>query len=78
MDSATRKPKRSRAARKPNRPANPPAAARYANCSTRTIYRYIKLGRLEAYRLGPKMIRVDLDDVDQLFHRVPTAGNGAA
>jgi excisionase family DNA binding protein len=64
--------------RKPNRPASPTAAGEYASCSTRTIYRYIKLGRLEAYRLGPKMIRVDLDEIDRLFRRVPAAGGGDA
>jgi len=64
--------------RKPKRPASPTAASQYASCSTRTIYRYIKLGRLEAYRLGPKMLRVDLDEVDCLFRRVPAAGDGDA
>ena len=66
------------ATRKPARPAGITAAAEYANCSWRTIYRYIEQGRLTGYHLGPKMIRVHIDEVDRLFRVVPTAGDGAA
>jgi excisionase family DNA binding protein len=31
--------------------------------STRTIRRYIADGRLTAYRIGPRMIRLDVDQV---------------
>jgi excisionase family DNA binding protein len=64
--------------RKPRRPASIYDAAEYAGCSWRTIYRYMQQGRLTGWKLGPKMTRVDLDDVDQLFRQIPTAGNGAA
>jgi excisionase family DNA binding protein len=67
-----------RTTRKPARPASVTAAAEYANCSWRTIYRYMEQGRLTGWRLGPKMIRVDLDEVDRLFRRVPTGGSDAA
>jgi excisionase family DNA binding protein len=64
--------------RKPNRPASITSAAAYAPCGRRTIQRYIAQGRLTAWRLGPKMIRVDLDDVDKLFRPVPVGGGDAA
>jgi len=59
--------------RKPNRPATIPAAAEYAPCGRRTLQRYIQLGVLPSWRFGPKMVRVDLDDIDRLFQRIPTA-----
>lgn len=60
------------ASRKPNRPATIAGAAEYAPCGRRTIQRYIQQGKLTAWRLGPKMIRVDLDEIDKLFRLVPT------
>jgi excisionase family DNA binding protein len=65
------------ASRKPNRPATITAAAEYAPCGRRTIQRYIHQGKLTAWRLGPKMIRVDLDEIDQLFRRIPGTGDAA-
>ena len=34
--------------------------------STRTLRRYIAMGLLPGYRLGPRLLRVDPDDVDAL------------
>lgn len=34
-------------------------AAAYLNVDPRTIRRYIAAGRLRAYRVGPRLIRVD-------------------
>jgi excisionase family DNA binding protein len=62
------------ASRKPNRTATITGAAEYAPCGRRTIQRYIQQGKLTAWRLGPEMIRVDLDEVDRLFRRIPVAG----
>jgi excisionase family DNA binding protein len=59
-----------RPARKPARPASITTAAQYAPCGRRTIQRYIAQGKLNAWRLGPKMIRVDLDEIDKLFRPV--------
>jgi excisionase family DNA binding protein len=64
--------------RKPARPATVTTAAQYAQCGRRTIQRYIYQGRLNTWRFGPKILRVDLDEIDKLFRPVPTAGNGAA
>lgn len=48
-------------------------AAAVIDCHPRTIRRRIADGSLAAYRVGPRMLRVDLDEVDQLMRPVPTA-----
>lgn len=47
-------------------------AAEYYGVSERTIRRYIANGTLTAYRFGPRMIRVDLDELDSTL--VPMGG----
>ncbi|HHU39049.1 MAG TPA: helix-turn-helix domain-containing protein [Propionibacterium sp.] len=47
------------------------AAAR-SGLSTRTLRRRISAGQLAAYRNGPRLIRVDPEDVDRLMRRLPT------
>jgi len=54
------------------------AAAKRDGVSTKTIRRYIAAGLLTAYRVGPRMIRVDLAEVDALLHRIPTVSGDAA
>lgn len=39
-------------------------AAEEYGVSAKTIRRYISAGRIEAYRFGPKLIRLDLDECD--------------
>jgi excisionase family DNA binding protein len=56
--------------RKPNRPATITGAAEYAQCGRRTIQRYIYQGKLKSWRFGPKIIRVDLDEIDKLLKPV--------
>ena len=41
--------------------------------SIRTLRRRIAAGDLTAYRNGPRVIRLDPDDVDRLMIRIPTA-----
>jgi excisionase family DNA binding protein len=41
--------------------------------SIRTLRRRISDGTLNAYRSGPRVIRLDLEDVDRLMTRIPTA-----
>ncbi len=53
--------------------ASIPRAAEYADVCTKTIRRRIADGSLTGYRFGPRVIRVDLDEVDQLMRPVPTA-----
>ncbi len=49
-------------------------AADYARCSTKTLRRYIAAGRLTGYRMGPRLIRVDLNELDAILRPIPTAG----
>ncbi|SDS21584.1 DNA binding domain-containing protein, excisionase family [Friedmanniella luteola] len=53
------------------------AAAEAAKVSPITIRRRIASGDLAAYRFGPRIIRVDLNQVDALFTQIPTGGNAA-
>lgn len=39
----------------------------------RTLRRWIAAGRLEAYRTGPRLLRLDVDEVDALLAPVSTA-----
>jgi excisionase family DNA binding protein len=43
--------------------------AEYLGVSTKTIRNYIRSGRLEAERVGPKLIAIHLESLDRL--RVP-------
>ncbi|MCJ0893229.1 MULTISPECIES: AlpA family transcriptional regulator [unclassified Rhodococcus (in: high G+C Gram-positive bacteria)] len=42
-------------------------AAAYLNTSTATIARRLADGTLTRHRLGPRTVRVDLDEVDRVF-----------
>lgn len=54
-------------------------AAAYMACSTKTIRRRIADGSLTGYRSGPRMIRVDLDDIDaMLLEPINPAAKAAA
>jgi excisionase family DNA binding protein len=58
-----------------------PHAAEYAAVSNDTIRRRIASGHLTGYRLGTRIIRVDLDEVDGLLKTIPTTrpnGGGQA
>ncbi len=49
------------------------AAAEYADLSTRTLRRYISAGRLTGYRVGPRLIKIDLNELERLLRPIPTA-----
>lgn len=49
-------------------------AATYADVSTRTVRRWIASGLLPGYRLGPRLVKVDLADLENLARRIPTGG----
>ena len=51
------------------------SAAERTGLSIRTLRRRIASGDLAAYRSGPRVIRVDPDDVDRMMVRMPTAWN---
>ncbi len=48
------------------------AGTRY-KCSTRTLRRMIERGELTAYRIGPKLLRIDVKEADRVF--TATAGD---
>jgi excisionase family DNA binding protein len=73
-DPANQRQQRGRSAAPTRRFVNVSEAADYADVSTRTIRRYISDGRLTGYRVGPRLIKVDLDDLDKLLRVIPTAG----
>ena len=49
-------------------------AAEYADCSPKTVRRRIADGSLTGYRFGPRIIRVDLNELDQILSPIPTTG----
>jgi len=48
------------------------AAAR-TDVSVKTLRRRISAGQLRAYRYGPRILRLDPNDVDKLMRPVPNA-----
>jgi excisionase family DNA binding protein len=52
-------------------------AADYAGVTTRTMRRYIASGRLIGYRVGPRLIRIDLDELEAMLRPIPTTGGDA-
>jgi len=49
------------------------SAAEYLGVSTKTIRRYIAAGRVRGYRAGPRLIRVDLNDLNAVLRPIPSA-----
>ncbi|WP_045821118.1 excisionase family DNA-binding protein [Williamsia herbipolensis] len=48
----------------PRRYAKPKVAAEYLGVTVRTIENMVADGRLTAYRLGSRVVRIDLNEVD--------------
>ena len=48
------------------------AAAR-VGVSTKTVRRWIAAGHLSGYRVGPRLLRVDPDELDRMLTVIPTA-----
>lgn len=53
-------------------------AAEYLGVTDRTIRRFIAEGRLPGYRLGNKMLRLDVADLDALMRPIPAGGGRIA
>jgi excisionase family DNA binding protein len=54
------------------------AAADYVGVHPRTIRRRIAAGDLTAYHFGPRLLRVNLNELEAALHRLPTAGRDDA
>lgn len=52
-------------------------ASDYADVHPITIRRWIAAGRLPAYRVGPRLLKVDLNELEQSLQPIPTAGGAA-
>jgi len=50
-------------------------AAEHLGVNPRTIRRYIAAGRLTGYRVGPRLIKIDLDELESLL--TPIRGGAA-
>jgi hypothetical protein len=58
------------ARRKPERLAKLIAAADYCQLSVKSLRRRLDDGTLTRYRLGPKILAVDLDEIDRKLIKV--------
>lgn len=52
-------------------------AAERLGVNPKTIRRRIADGSLTGYRMGPRLIRVDVAEVDALLEPIPTTGGAA-
>ena len=52
-------------------------ASEYAGVSPKTIRRRIADGTLTGFRFGPRVIRVDLAELDDVLRPIPSAGDAA-
>ena len=48
-------------------------AAEHYSVSTKTIRRWISDGRLEGYRVGPRLLRVRVESLDSATRKLATA-----
>lgn len=48
-------------------------ASAYADVHPQTLRRWASQGMLPAYRVGTKNLRFDLNDIDKITKRIPTA-----
>lgn len=59
--------------KRPHRWASLAHAAEYFDCSTDTLRRYIANGDLPGHRAGGRTLKVDLNDLDDMAVRIPSA-----
>jgi len=67
-----------RTAPRPGRRVPLAEGSAYSHLSIKTLRRYGAAGRITLYRVGPKLLQVDLDEIDRIIRPVPAAGHGAA
>jgi hypothetical protein len=56
--------------RNPDRRVRLKAGAVHAKVCEKTIRNWIKSGQITGYRIGPKLIEVDLDEIDRIIRPV--------
>jgi excisionase family DNA binding protein len=49
-------------------------ASQYADVHPITIRRWVAAGRVPAYRAGPRLLKIDLNELDAMLRPIPTAG----
>ena len=49
---------------------NSAEAAEYLNISLRTLHKWLREGRVQAHRAGPRLLRFDADELDQAVSRL--------
>ena len=54
------------------------AAAEFAAVHPKTLRRMIARGQLTGYRLGERILRVDLAELDRVLAPIPTGGSNVA
>lgn len=74
-------------ARAQPRPTEPPTEPRWASLAEAAVYsrvpaptlrRWIAEGLLPAYRLGPRRMQIDLNDIDRMRRLIPAAAAALA
>lgn len=50
-------------------------AAEYIGVHPRTLSRYRREGRIQGYRVGPRLVKFDQADLDALVCPIPPAGS---
>lgn len=51
-------------------------AARMVDVHPRTLRNYIAQGYLTGYRVGPRLLKVDADELERFLSPIPTSGGG--
>lgn len=64
-------------ARAPRRLVTIAAAASYASVAPKTIRRRVADGTINGYRFGPRVLRIDLNELDAMLRPIPTAGTAS-
>lgn len=49
-------------------------AAEYADVCSKTIRRWIAAGHVPGYRVGPRLLKVDLNEIDAMLRPISSSG----
>ncbi|MGI8445962.1 MAG: excisionase family DNA-binding protein [Streptosporangiaceae bacterium] len=65
-------------ARSPRKYISIESASDLLGCSPRTVRRMVSAGEITGYRLGKRLLRFDLQEVETALRPIPAARGGAA